>query len=1008
MEDLLTPVSQTYRKSSPSEELIGLSKSIEPTSVPTTKPEVRVSSPEEALEALKNQPSYETLSSTLRYLQKGLEGSHAFDIRKPTPLSAQIVHVLVTEITPNYWTVLQDASKEGKRSNAYLLASCLQSLTGFNAVLAYLRALLKEAKSDSKSLKGSPVGFNLDSSLELLTSLFQGHDELRRIWGSISSLESPAQIRPMRQEFISLFTSGKIVSLAAEAEDVCQRIGQLKKKPWISDVKRYISWLVRNVSYSAKHQANEESLKLYAEISARAMRLGSSDDFVTTFIEETLLKGDDGQALFDKLLGNFPPLEQRRMLNSVLKILPDKYLSKVENDVDTLEKKYIPAVAGALKTAVGDDEARKQNVVDWLISGSGAGVGEGYGIRRAAVAVFAKDKEYMTTILILEKSLAQFGDQLYIKHAPLLQQDAHAQVLLLSAGYIHRMAPIKLTILLRSSSYLNAISNRIAASQNRARFLGMVVGEALSGLVHGKEAKLDFKMDEMDTAEARWYKSLVKVSDEIGSPDILRPLADRDRPPQSDDPISLGPTRSGKRQPRPTQPQSGFIIEEIQDDDEDPDLVPYAKPDSDAEDSDDDPTLINRDKPKAPVYIRDLVKYFRDNESYDRQKLALTTAPALIRRKANYGTEVSSHAEELATLLVGLQDKFDLDNFYNLRLQGMVAVVVAQPKVMGQWFAKTFFDGDYSLSQRASVLIVLGLSGREIAGYETSDYASSTQFPTKMLPAKVEKHYVKPASSKQLESPGKDLKALPPNAVEILAKSLTQDFLAPLAAEAADAVTGPDALKLASFTSRLQSQSYKPGKAAPKPRVRAIPNTTAQLLASSFFFPLASRFQAAVRAASATARGILFQPHLLTLYLKTLALLLHAAGPSTLALPQMTSEFWDLLLGVRGQCAGDLGVTQAVLFGFVALLDVNEADMRGLCERHGREVVETMEWVNGVFTNTRGGDIAVSVGGGGEGAGAGSGEENEVKMLAAGVLIRLREAVDKYQAVLMGDLIGFT
>lgn len=111
----------------------------------------------------------------------------------------------------------------------------------------------------------------------------------------------------------------------------------------------------------------------------------------------------------------------------------------------------------------------------------------------------------------------------------------------------------------------------------------------------------------------------------------------------------------------------------------------------------------------------------------------------------------------------------------------------------------------------------------------------------------------------------------------------------------------------------------------------------------------------------------------------------------------MTSEFWDLLLGVRGQCVGDLSITQAVLFGLVALLDVNEGDMRGLCERQGREVVESVEWVSTVFNNTRGGDVS----------GEGGGEENEVKILAAGVLIRLREAVDKYQAVLMGDLIGF-
>jgi telomere length regulation protein len=571
---------------------------------------------------------------------------------------------------------------------------------------------------------------------------------------------------------------------------------------------------------------------------------------------------------------------------------------------------------------------------------------------------------------------------------------------------------MKLTVLLRSSSYLNAISNRLAVSQSRARFLGMVVGEALSGLVHANETKLNFQMDETATDEAKWYKSLVHVNDKAGPLDSLRADSSRPQAPTSKRPSAAtkkaAPAPGGK-----VPPKTGFIIEEVEDDDgqEDPDLVPYAKPDSDAEDSDDDPTIINRDKPKAPVYIRDLISYFRDTENYDKQKLALSTAPSLIRRKANYGTEVVSHAEELASLLIGLQDKYDLDEFHNLRLQGMVAVIVAQPKKMAPWFAKTFFDGDYSLSQRASILIALGLSGREVAGFETSEYASAAHFPSKTLPSKVERHYLLSPSASSRPHAGANLKALPPNALDTLAQSLSQTFLAPMAAEAADAVTGPDALKLSSFTSRLQ-QSQSRGGVITKSKakiagIRSIPNTTASIISTSFFFPLSSRFQAAMRS---SASKIIFQPYLLSLYLKTLALLIHAAGPSTLALPQMTAELWDLLLSVRGRCLGsntlesegegDLAVTHAVLLALAALLDVNENNVRELCERQGRQVVETMEWVSVVFGNTRGG--------GGVGGDSGGGEENNVKMLAAGILIRLREAVDKYQAVLMGDLIGFT
>ncbi len=285
-----------------------------------------------------------------------------------------------------------------------------------------------------------------------------------------------------------------------------------------------------------------------------------------------------------------------------------------------------------------------------------------------------------------------------------------AQTLILSAGYASRRAPTDLGSLLKSTTYPRTISNRLAAPQNRARFLGMVVGEALAELANSGKKKLDFGMKELDTDEAKWYKGLASVSDTVGSRTALRPPADTPRKGRKT-------TGAGRAKGLPTPPAketapqatTGFVIEEVEDDESNDDgLVPYAKPDSDTEDSDEDPTTIRRDKPKAPVYIRDLIAYLRDTDNYDRQKLALTTLPALVRRKANFGTEVKEHVEELAALLVGLQDKYDLEDFHYLKLQGMLAVVVAQPKTMAPWFARAFFEGDYSTSQRTSILTALG------------------------------------------------------------------------------------------------------------------------------------------------------------------------------------------------------------------------------------------------------------------------------------------------------------
>lgn len=556
----------------------------------------------------------------------------------------------------------------------------------------------------------------------------------------------------------------------------------------------------------------------------------------------------------------------------------------------------------------------------------------------------------------------------------------HTQVLLLSAGYVARLASIKLTMLLKCGAYMNAISHRIAATSTRARFLGMVVGEALSGLVDNTAKKLDFHMEEMETHEAEWLKGLAKIVDRVGPFDYKLSTEPSTLPTLPPAPALTKSKPKADARPQATSAPT-LIIEEVDSSDADEELVAYAKG-SDPEDSDDDATLVQRNKPRAPVYVRDLIAYLRDSESYDKQKLGLQTAPVLIRRKANFGTEVSAHAAELAGLLVGLQDKFEMDNFVEERQQGMIALVVAQPKSMAPWFARTFFEGDYSLAQRTTVLVTLGLSARELAGYETSVYQSAASFPSKKLPEKMEQLYLESSEQAQPSSSSR-LKAIPPSALENVTQSLTASFLGPLAAEAADATSGPDVLKLQTFTERYKS------KRKTRPRVRAIPNTTAALLATYFFSPLTAHFQLALR----SSRPAVFNPGLLSLYLQTLAIVVNSAGPSTLALPQLTSELWDLLLRIRTRAVSDLGAMKGWLVAMTVLIEVNEGDMRRLSEEQGREVVETREWVSGVFERTRGED---------------GGEENEVKMLAAGVLIKMGEAMETYQALLMRNLVGLS
>lgn len=298
----------------------------------------------------------------------------------------------------------------------------------------------------------------------------------------------------------------------------------------------------------------------------------------------------------------------------------------------------------------------------------------------------------------------------------------------------------------------------------------------------------------------------------------------------------------------------------------------------------------------------------------------------------------------------------------------MIAVLAAEPLKMGQWFSKTFYNGDYSMGQRASVLTTLGMAARELAGLGKEDAAltganpKETAFPSKRLPDRIHKIYA--------------LETAPLNA---LSTQLEKTMIQPMAASAADQIIGPNALKVRTFSSRM---------AVEKKRQKPIPNALAKVVAEGFFFPLTGRWRTHLQTYGENSSHT--EPFLLAHLLKTLSLILHASGSSTLSLPQMTAEFWDLLLSLRPR-ATDASVLEALLFAFLTLLDINENDQRRLAGEHAKELLETQGWVENVF----------------ERIGGGSEEGDRIRMLAAGVLLRTREVVEKYQRLLMGDMVDY-
>lgn len=945
-----------------------------------------ISCPEEALQLLRSEPDTESLLSTLERVSTVDGFKNRFDIRCPSPLAAQIINTIVSSIIPTFWSALE---KQDRR----LITACTSNVAGLNSVVAKIQLLI----SQSKSSKAQDHVQTLQDLFDVAKELFQDDHLASTVW---TGLQQSTGEKPKRElawkECSNLLGSGKVANILAEAEDILRSNGGKASKSSVANSQRYATWLGSNIAQMLvkRDEALQEVHTGVGALLSRALSLGQPVPLMKALHTKLLQDSEANEQRpfknFVTVVSSLQVFSKRRYLDYTLRWLSGIEPSATGQDhVQSSPAKDVSAITALLQPIVRSDPALQQHMVAVLADPALVSAMSFLTIRASIATLVAVAPDDLDEFI--EKGLKTFGDQMFVRHSPVLQQESLAQTLLIAAGYLHRRSPMALLMSVRSSGHMQGVSNRLDASNSRARWLGMVVGTALSSLVDKEGSKLSFGTDDMQTPEARRFMELVNVMDVPSTlEDFSKLVADTDKrkrakmhkpvPPRQVMPkINGKPTFGPVRPPTKVQTEvEGDRIAEINESDSDDDgLTPHAKPDSDAEDSDEDATLVNRDKSRAPVYVRDLMAMLRDSEKHDRFTLGLKHAAPLIRRKANFGREVTDHAEELARILSSLQDPFDTENFEELRLQALIAVVMSDPSAIAPWLSRQSFAGEFSIAQRCTMLTALGLSGRELAGLKEQDNLNpnlpETSFPSKKLPPHLHALYSPSPSNPSTKR------------LEAAHTSLETALLRPMALEAADKSTAHlNALKIRNFSSRMSVERTKRKPA---------PNKLAQIFPEAYFYPLLQRFQQDI---TAYGSGSLWSttPFLLVTLLKTLALLFHAAGPATLALQQLSGDFWDLLLSLRVRAAGHMSVLEALLFGLLTVMEVN-GDKEAIAREHSKRLVETQQWADMVFERTGEGRLVQQ---------EGQGEEAKVRTLAAAVLVKTGEVMEAQRKVLMGDM----
>jgi telomere length regulation protein len=78
-----------------------------------------------------------------------------------------------------------------------------------------------------------------------------------------------------------------------------------------------------------------------------------------------------------------------------------------------------------------------------------------------------------------------------------------------------------------------------------------------------------------------------------------------------------------------------------------------------------------------------------------------------------------------------------------------------------------------------------------------------------------------------------------------------------------------------------------------------------------------------------------------------------------------------------------------LLFGFLTLLELNSERKEWIAKEHAKELVETQAWAKLLLENASGGDE----------------QADRMKMLAAAVVVKCGEVVERWRRLLLGDMV---
>eukprot|EP00943_MAST-04B_sp_MAST-4B-sp1_P003935 g3935.t1 len=261
---------------------------------------------------------------------------------------------------------------------------------------------------------------------------------------------------------------------------------------------------------------------------------------------------------------------------------------------------------------------------------------------------------------------------------------------------------------------LTGVQHHMESELPRKRKLGMLVARKFSKILNMMDS-LDF--GDILTDEDRSIDSGIEQTIVLPQTIVVRNSEDNGNSGLNDTTGQSVEPQHYHRQEMDDEVESGSISdssnESTSSDDDDDDLTPY-----DISVENEETVMSSKNEIiKAPLYIVDCIKGLTVKDDFNVYHLALKSLEKVIQRKDR---GLKYYAIQLCNLLLRMDNKYNLDEFDEIRNNALISMLVSVPKIVVEYLTQEFFREEYGLTHRHLMLNTLLEGAKKLANIEDS------------------------------------------------------------------------------------------------------------------------------------------------------------------------------------------------------------------------------------------------------------------------------------------------